>query len=42
MATIEDDNTHTSFKKKMNLSPRILVYTELTIKEKCVITLTFL
>lgn len=41
MATIEDDNTHTSF-KKMNLSPRILVYTELTIKEKCVMTLTFL
>lgn len=41
MATIEDDNTHTSFKKK-NLSARILVYTELTIKEKCVMTLTFL
>lgn len=42
MATIEDDNTHTSFKKNKNLSARILVYTELTIKEKCVMTLTFL
>lgn len=42
MATVEDDNTHTSFYKKINLSPRIHVYTELTIKEKCVMTLTFL